>query len=559
VTTEAAVCSADELRGLFLFEKLTDEQLAWLCREGRAIVAEPGQVYGEGEPAEFLYVLLSGTVVLLRRIGTDDVETTRTSNPGAYAGAFFAYLGDRVPQVYNNSMRVTERSRFFVLEGEKFAQLMSDWFPMAVHLLEGLFFGIKNTQEAIGQRERLLALGALSAGLTHELNNPAAAAVRATAGLRERIVAVRRKLPAIASGHHDGAVLALLVKLLDDAAGRVGTAPALAPMEAADLEDAVTDWLDDHGIGKSWELAPAFVQAAIGTDKLDHVAAAVAAATAESAAGAGDAPAGQAPGDSPDGGGDLPGALHWLADTIETELLLTEISDSVARISTLVGAAKQYSQLDRAPYQVVDIHELLDSTLAMLTAKIGDGIKVVRDYDRSIPRIPGFPAELNQVWTNLIDNAVSAMTGSGTLTIRTALDRDQLRIEFGDTGPGVPPEIQDRIFEPFFTTKPVGQGTGLGLDISYRIIVGRHHGDLRVESVPGDTRFRVWLPLSPPEATTPAAVRRGRCTGRTGLTPLPSGWAAPRTSGQARLAATRSGTWPRSTRSRCFRGTSGAG
>ncbi len=164
-----------------------------------------------------------------------------------------------------------------------------------------------------------------------------------------------------------------------------------------------------------------------------------------------------------------------------------------------MGAAKQYSQLDRAPYQVVDIHELLDSTLTMLAAKIGDGITIVRDYGPGLPRIPAFPGELNQVWTNLIDNAVSAMNGSGTLTIRTSLDRDQLLVEFGDTGPGVPPEIRDRIFEPFFTTKPVGQGTGLGLDISYRIVVSRHHGDLRVESVPGDTRFRVWLPLSAPE------------------------------------------------------------
>jgi signal transduction histidine kinase len=479
-----ARCSAGELRALFLFEGLADDQLAWLCREGRVIVAEPGRVYAEGEPAALLYVLLSGTVVLSRQIGADDIETTRSSSPGVYAGAFFAYLGDRVPQVYNNSLRVTERSRFYVLEATKFAQLMSDWFPMAVHLLEGLFFGIRNTQEAIGQRERLLALGALSAGLTHELNNPAAAAVRATAGLRERVVTLRRKLPAIASGHHDGAVLALLVKLLDDAAARVTSAPALAPLEAADLEDAVTDWLDDHDIEAGWELASPFVQAGIGTDKLDRIAAAVTDAAADGGIAA---------------GGELTGALRWLADTIETELLLNEITDSVARISSLVGAAKQYSQLDRAPYQVVDIRELLDSTLAMLAAKIGDGITIVRDYDQDLPRIPAFPGELNQVWTNLIDNAVSAMSGSGTLTIRTALDKDQLLIEFGDTGPGVPPDIRDRIFEPFFTTKPVGQGTGLGLDISYRIIVGRHHGDLRVESVPGDTRFRVWLPLSAPE------------------------------------------------------------
>jgi signal transduction histidine kinase len=473
-----ALCNTAELRTLFLFEKLTDEQLAWLCREGRVVVAEPGLVYAEGESATLFYVLLSGTVVLYRRIGADDVETTRASTPGVYAGAFFAYLGDRTPQVYNNSMRVTERSRFFVLDAAKFAKLMTNWFPMSVHLLEGFFFGTKNTQEAIGQRERLLALGALSAGLTHELNNPAAAAVRATAGLREHVVRLRQKLPAIASGRHDGALLTLLVKLLDDAEDRVAAAPVLGPLETADLEDAITDWLDDHGVGNSWELAPSIVAASIGTDKLDKIAAA--------AADAGD-------------GADLTGALRWLADTVETELLLTEITDSVARISSLVAAAKQYSQLDRAPYQVVDIHELLDSTLTMLAAKIGDGITVVRDYDRDLPRIPAFPGELNQVWTNLIDNAVSAMGGSGTLTIRTALDRDQLLVEFGDTGPGVPPEIRDRIFEPFFSTKPVGQGTGLGLDISYRIVVTRHHGDLRVESVPGDTRFRVWLPLAAPD------------------------------------------------------------
>ena len=197
----------------------------------------------------------------------------------------------------------------------------------------------------------------------------------------------------------------------------------------------------------------------------------------------------------------MDGALRWIGYTVETEILMNEIADSVTRISSLVNAAKQYSQLDRAPYQVVDVHDLLDSTLLMLGGKIAPGITVVREYDRGLPRIPAYPGELNQVWTNLIDNAVAAMGETGTLTVRTALDRDQLLVEFGDTGPGVPPDIQDRIFEPFFTTKPVGQGTGLGLDISWRIVVGRHHGDLRVESVPGDTRFRVWLPLTASKGT----------------------------------------------------------
>jgi signal transduction histidine kinase len=217
-----------------------------------------------------------------------------------------------------------------------------------------------------------------------------------------------------------------------------------------------------------------FVQAGLDTAWLDRVAAAV----------------------DP---GLLTGALKWVHCAVETELLINEIEDATGRISTLVGAAKQYSQLDRTPYQVADVQELLDSTLMMLGAKIGDGVTVVRDYAQGLPRIPAYAAELNQVWTNLIDNAVDAMGGTGTLTVRTALDADrgQVLIEIGDTGPGIPAEIRNRIFEPFFTTKDVGQGTGLGLDISWRIVVKKHHGDIRVESAPGDTRFQVRLPITP--------------------------------------------------------------
>jgi signal transduction histidine kinase len=177
---------------------------------------------------------------------------------------------------------------------------------------------------------------------------------------------------------------------------------------------------------------------------------------------------------------------------------MNEIEDSTNRISTLVTAAKQYSQMDRAPHQVLDVHELLDSTLVMLSGKLGN-VQVVKDYDRSLPSVPVYGAELNQVWTNLIDNALQAMGGAGTLTLRTSRHDDWLQVEIADTGPGIPDDIVGRIFEPFFTTKPVGQGTGLGLDISWRIVVNKHRGDLSVESVPGDTRFRVRLPLRPEE------------------------------------------------------------
>ncbi|HEX5189956.1 MAG TPA: ATP-binding protein [Streptosporangiaceae bacterium] len=472
----AARCSAAELRGLFLFEKLTDDQLAWLCDHGQVITVGPGMVYTEGDPADNLYVLLNGTIVLSRLIGGDEVEVSRTSGPGAYAGAFFAYLGDRVPQVYNNSLRATEPSRFYVLAATKFAHMMTDWFPMAAHLLEGLLFGTKNTQEAVGQRERLLALGSLSAGLAHELNNPAAAAVRAAESLRERVAGMRGKLAALTSAGLDSAFVASLVRLQEDAVERASKARPLSPMETADAEDEVTDWLDAHRITAGWDLAPLFVQAGLDSQWLDQVALGLPADAMES-------------------------AVRWLGYTVETELLMTEITDSVTRISALVGAARQYSQLDRAPYQVIDVHDLLDSTLVMLGDKLGPDIRVVKDYDRSLPRIPAYPAELNQVWTNLIDNAVAAMAGTGTLTIRTAMDRDMLMVEFADTGQGIPEEIKGRIFEPFFTTKPVGQGTGLGLDISWRIVVSRHHGDLKVRSAPGDTRFGVWLPVSTSDTT----------------------------------------------------------
>jgi signal transduction histidine kinase len=474
-------CDQAELRTLFLFEKLDDEQLARLCREGRVEEFEPGPVYTEGEPATCFFVLLSGTVVLSRRVGSDDVEITRTSQRGVYAGAFQAYLGDRAQATaYNGSMRVTEPSRFFVLPAETFAAVMRDWFPMAVHLLEGLFFGTKNTQQAINQRERLLALGSLSAGLTHELNNPAAAAVRATSALRERVAGMRHKLGVIAAGRYEPEALMTLVDIQERTAEQVAKATPLSPLEASDREDALADWFDDHGIDGGWQLAPTFVQAGLDTDWLDQVAAAVDERTLE-------------------------GAVRWLNYTVETELLMNEIEDSTTRVSTLVNAARQYSQLDRAPYRMADVHELLDSTLMMLSGKLGDRITVVKEYDRTLPDIPAYPAELNQVWTNLIDNAVSAMQeagGEGTLTVRTALDRDRLLVEFRDTGPGVPPEIRSRIFDPFFTTKPVGQGTGLGLDISWRIVVNKHHGSLDVRSVPGDTRFQVRLPLTAAEPET---------------------------------------------------------
>jgi signal transduction histidine kinase len=476
-------CDPTELRTLFLFEKLSDAQLERLCVEGHVELFEPGPVFTEGDPAASLYVLIEGTLITSRRVSGDDVEIARTSQRGVYAGAFMAYLGDRVPQAYPNSMRVAEPSRFYVLGADCFSQIMNEWFPMPVHLLEGLFIGGRKTQEAVSQRERLLALGSLTAGLTHELNNPAAAAVRATASLRERVAGMRNKLKMIAAGKFTAEKLEPLVELQQRAAERVAKAPQLDPLETSDREDEVSDWLEDHGCHDAWQLAPVFVQGGLYSDWLDEVLATV-------------------------GEDMLEPSLRWLNYTVETELLMNEIEDSTTRVSTLVGAARQYSQLDRAPYQVVDVHDLLASTVLMLSAKL-NGITVKKEFDKSLPKIPAYAGELNQVWTNLIDNAVQAMDGSGTLTLRTSHDDENIMVEIGDTGPGIPAEIQRRIFEPFFTTKPVGEGTGLGLDIAWRIVVNKHHGDLRVESVPGDTRFQVCLPIAPAADEVPAQGTAG--------------------------------------------------
>jgi signal transduction histidine kinase len=476
-------CNPAELRTLFLFEKLNDDQLSVLCREGHVEAIAQGHVYAEGDTATWFYVLLDGGVVTSCRVGNDDVEITRTSQRGVYGGAFRAYAGERLQQTYTNSMRVTQPSRFYVLSADTFAKLMREWFPMPVHLLEGLITGGQATRDAIDRRERLLALGALSAGLTHELNNPAAAAVRATASLRERIAGMRGKLALIARGNYHRATMETLVKLQESAVEKVAKAPKLDPMATADREDEVDDWLAGSGIDDGWRIGPTLVQAGIDPAWLDTVRETV-------------------------GEQSLAAAVRWLYYSVETEMLMNEIEDATTRISTLVGAARQYSQLDRAPFQVVDVHDLLDSTLMMLNAKISKaGIKVRKEYDRTLPKIPAYAGELNQVWTNIIDNAVDAMSAgavggtvadrSGILTVRTAADGDsRVLVEFGDTGPGIPRDLQVRIFEPFFTTKPVGQGTGLGLDISWRIIANKHHGDLRVTSEPGDTRFQVTLPIT---------------------------------------------------------------
>ena len=464
----------EELRELFLFEKLTQEQLAWLTERGE-VRSYPASVtvYSAGEPATRFFVLLDGTLSMSVRAGGTEIEMNRTDHPGTYAGAFLAYLDLPLARTYVGTLRAATDCRFWELSADDFARVVREWFPMATHLLYGFAMQGMATQHTVSTRERLVALGTVTAGLTHELNNPATASVRATATLHERLARLWDELAALTNGEIAVEQLAALVSLVREAHGLRAEQAPVSPLQASDREDELEAWLADHGVAGGWELTPPLVAAGVDAAWLERVAAGVPASL-------------------------LPHAVGVLAVTCEAESLLDELTDAAGRISKLIGAAKQYTQMDRSPMQLLDVHDGLESTLTMLAHQLGTGVEVVRDYDRSLPRLPAYAGELNQVWTNLIHNAIDAMDGRGTLTVRTRRQGDHLLVEIGDTGPGIPEQVRGRIFEPFFTTKPVGRGTGLGLDVCWRIVVQRHRGDLRVTSTPGDTRFQVLLRMSGP-------------------------------------------------------------
>jgi signal transduction histidine kinase len=464
----------DALRELFLFEKLSDEQLAWLAERGEVRGYPAGvTVYASGEPATTLFVLLEGTLSMVMREPLGEIEVNRTDYRGAYAGAFFAYVDIPGARSYSSSLRAVTGCRFWELPADDFGWAMREWFPMATHMLSGFAIQGQAALEMVSTRERLVALGMVTAGLTHELNNPATAAARATRTLHERLPGLWDELGALTRGELAAGQLAALVDLVRQATGHRGDLERLSPLQVSDREDELGGWLEEHGVADAWDLAPPLVAAGVDADRLEQVAAGVPAEL-------------------------LPRAVGTLAAACEAASLLDEVVEATGRITRLVGAAKQYTQMDRSPLQHLDVHDGLESTLTMLGRKLGAGVEVVREYDRSLPKLPAYEGELNQVWTNLIDNAVDAMDGSGTLTVRTRRNGDRALVEVGDTGPGIPEPVRDHIFEPFYTTKPVGKGTGLGLDICWRIVVQRHGGDLRVTSTPGDTRFQVLLPTGGP-------------------------------------------------------------
>jgi signal transduction histidine kinase len=455
----------DDLRALSLFDGLSDEQLAQLVEAGTEVGIEPGvDLFREGEHADFWWVLVDGAIDLVRHIGREDTVVARMDVPGRWAGGFRAWDEQGV---YLATGRGVTPGRVLRVPSAVLRERSSTWFPFAGHLIEGLYRTARSIESTARQRGALVTLGTLAAGLAHEINNPASAATRSVDALQGASETMLSALGRLAEGEVTAAQFAALDAL------RREIDPLVAdpdPLARADREQALSSWLARNGVANEWLIAQPLAAAGVDVDWCTRAATVL------------------------DGSALEPG-LEWVGSTLSVTSLLSEVQESTRRISELVGAVRSYSQMDRASMQQIDVTDGIESTLVMLGHKLRGGVEVVRDYGADVPRIDAFAGELNQVWTNLIDNAVDAMGGAGTLRVATRVDGDDVVVEVADDGAGMPPEVAARAFEAFYTTKDVGDGTGLGLDIARRIVVERHAGTIDIASRPGETVLTVHIPI----------------------------------------------------------------
>jgi len=467
LTSETSKSLIDDLRKIEVFADLSHEHLAWLAERLEEKRFQAGEVMArEGDPLDHLTVVLEGEIRFERGKGPD-------------ALIFRAYAG-QVTGLLPYSRLTHSRGTTQAVLSTRVALLHKKFFPEMVQQIPGLgqrlvalmADRIRETTRIETQRDKLMALGKLSAGLAHELNNPAAAAQRSTASLREALQTVRAASIRLARHALTAEQRDMIIAFEQDAAQYVPTISA-DPLAQSDREERVASWLEGRHTPDAWKIAPALTDAGVDISKLESLAAQV-------------------------GDQVVCDALIRVASIVTISRLINEIEISTKRISDLVRAIKEYSYMDQAAMQEVDLHQGIENTLTILHHNLKGGIKVVREYAADLPRVCAFGGELNQIWTNLISNAIEAMQGKGELRVRTARDLDRVLVEIGDNGPGIPADVLPHIFDPFFTTKGVGEGTGLGLDTVCRII-RNHHGEIRVSSHPGDTRFQVYLPVTQPK------------------------------------------------------------
>lgn len=457
----------NSLRKSELFGELSDDDLQRLCLTTEYVRLAAGEtLFTQGSPGDKAYFIQEGLLEILNTAGGREVLIA-VRKPGELIGEMA--LLEETPR--SAAVRARADSLLFAIGKQQFEQLFGSSPAALKNMLHTVLFRLRETQAMLQHSERMAQLGTLTAGVAHELNNPASAARRAADQLFEelpRFKQAQRALQQLALTPDQELKLNAEIQRAEQQAGRP---PELEALVRSDRESSLESWLETHGVSDSWQLAPALVDLAYDAARLDGLAREF----------------------GPEQFGVVIQALNA---SYLIQRLSIEIGQAAGRISELVRALKGYSYLDQGPVQPVDLHQGLEDTLMILRGKINQGISVRREYAEDLPRIQGYGSELNQVWTNLIDNALDAVDGAGEIVLRTRREGDRVVVEVNDNGPGIPEEIQGRVFDQFFTTKDLGKGTGLGLDISYRIVVDKHRGDIRLSSQPGNTRFEVWLPVN---------------------------------------------------------------
>lgn len=455
----------EDIRDIPLFAGLDEAQLGWIVSHSTECELKAGDLmFSEGQPADHFFVFLSGAAEITKQVG-EELVVLASHTRGVFTGEMPILLD----QPYVATSTATEPTHLLQLDVVAFREMLVVCAPVASVMLPALAQRIQQTDMAVQQREKLAGLGKIAAGLAHELNNPAAAGRRASEQLAAALASLQASSFKLSGCDLSEVMQQQLTSLQAAAASHIATALPLDTISQSDQEEQLANWLDDEGFGESWDVAPTFVNAGLEIAQLATVRAGVS------------SPA-------------FVAAVAWLAASLEVSSLLDVVQKTTGRISELVQAVKSYSYMDQAPVQDVDVNAGLESTLVILGHKL-KSIKLVREYERSLPSICAHGGELNQVWTNLLDNAADALAGKGQITIRTRHENECLVVEIEDNGPGIPAEVQANIFDPFFTTKGVGEGTGLGLSIAYRIITQRHQGSISVQSQPGSTCFQIRLPL----------------------------------------------------------------